>query len=94
MLIKIGQQPLGEAMAEADAVLAVLARAGLRKPVLLHGMDATVWPFVERAARQGFSTRVGLEDGSTLPDGETTPNNAASVAGAVDIMRKGAMARP
>jgi hypothetical protein len=47
----------------------VLARAGLGKPVLLHGFDATVWSFAERAGRQGFSTRVGLEDGSTLPDG-------------------------
>ena len=93
VLIEIGQQPLGEAMAEADAILAVLARAGLRKPVLLHGSDATVWPFVERAAREGFSTRVGLEDGDALPDGETAPDNAALVAGAVEIMRNGLMGR-
>lgn len=93
ILIEIDQQQLGEAMAEADAVLAVLARAGLRKPILLHGSDATVWPFVERAAREGFSTRVGLEDGQALPNGETTPDNAALVAVAVEIMRKGMMAR-
>src|SRR5690349_3866372 len=54
VLIEVMEQPLDEATAVADAVLAVLARAGLRKPVLLHGLDATVWPFVERAAREGF----------------------------------------
>jgi uncharacterized protein (DUF849 family) len=89
MLIEIGQQPLDEAMAEADAILAVLARAGLRKPVLLHGLDATVWPFVERAAREGFSTRVGLEDGQALPSGKTAPDNAALVAAGAEIMRRG-----
>ena len=60
---------------------------GIRKPVLLHGFDATVWPFVERAGRQGFSTRVGLEDGSALPDGTSAPSNAALVAAAAAIMR-------
>jgi uncharacterized protein (DUF849 family) len=88
LLIEIEEQALDKAMAAADAVLAVLARAGLRKPVLLHGFDATVWRFVERAARQGFSTRVGLEDGSTLPDGTTAPSNAALVAAAAAMMRR------
>jgi uncharacterized protein (DUF849 family) len=88
ILIEIEEQTLDKAMTAADAVLAVLARAGLRKPVLLHGFDATVWPFVERAARQGFSTRVGLEDGSTLPDGTNAPSNAALVAAAAAMMRR------
>jgi uncharacterized protein (DUF849 family) len=82
VLVEIEEQALDDAMAVADAILAVLARAGLGKPVLLHGFDATVWSFVERAGRQGFSTRVGLEDGSTLPDGTTAPSNAALVAAA------------
>lgn len=86
-LIEIGEQALGEAEAVADEVLAVLARAGARRPVLLHGFDATVWPFVERAARQGFSTRVGLEDGSALPDGRTAGSNAELVAAAVTLFR-------
>jgi uncharacterized protein (DUF849 family) len=88
VLVEIEEQELAEAMAAADAILAVLARAGLRRPVLLHGLDATVWPFVERAAEQGFSTRVGLEDGRALPDGTTAPSNAALVAAAVAIMRR------
>ena len=64
LLIEISEQDIGEAMAVADGILAVLARAGIAKPVLLHGFDGTVWPFVERARAQGYATRVGLEDGA------------------------------
>jgi uncharacterized protein (DUF849 family) len=88
LLIEIEEQAVDKAMAAADAVLAVLAHAGLRKPVLLHGFDATVWRFVERAARQGFSTRVGLEDGFALPDGTTAASNAALVAAAAAMVRR------
>jgi hypothetical protein len=67
VLIEIEEQTLDEAMSVADGTLSVLALAESKKPILLHGFDDTVWPFVERAVRNGFSTRVGLEDGSTLP---------------------------
>lgn len=85
LLIEIEEQTLGEAMSVADGILSVLARAELKKPILLHGFDATVWPFVERAVREGFSTRVGLEDGSALPDGSVAPSNAELVRAAVQI---------
>lgn len=84
-LIEIGEQDLGGAMAVADEVLAVLSRVGARRPVLLHGFEATVWPFVERAARDGLSTRVGLEDGAVLPGGGTAGSNAELVAAAVAV---------
>jgi uncharacterized protein (DUF849 family) len=89
VLVEIGEQDLGEAMAATDAILATLARGGLAKPVLLHGLDATVWPFVARAAREGCSTRVGLEDGAALPDGSAAPSNAALVAAALAVGRRG-----
>jgi uncharacterized protein (DUF849 family) len=85
VLIEIEEQALDEAMSVADGILGVLALAELKKPILLHGFDATVWPFVERAVRQGFSTRVGLEDGSSLPDGSVAPSNAELVRAAVQI---------
>ena len=50
-------------------------------------VDATVWPFVERCAREGYSTRVGLEDGRDLPDGSPAGSNADLVAAAVALMR-------
>ena len=74
-----------EALAAAEGIEAVLARAGLRRAVLLHGLDATVWRFVARAAERRFSTRVGLEDGCLLPDGAMTPGNAALVTAAVGL---------
>lgn len=58
-----------------------------RRSILLHGENATVWPFVERAAARKLSTRVGLEDGKELPDASVAEGNAALVAAAVAIYR-------
>lgn len=85
VLVEIEEQGEAEALVVAEEVEAVLARAGLRRPVLLHGLDATVWRFVARAAERRFSTRVGLEDGRLLPDGAVTPGNAALVTAAVGL---------
>jgi uncharacterized protein (DUF849 family) len=87
VLIEVEEQAVEEATLVADGILAVLARAQLRKPILLHGFDDTVWPFVERAVRNGLSVRVGLEDGSALPDGSVAPSNAELVTAAVQIAK-------
>jgi uncharacterized protein (DUF849 family) len=70
-----------------DEITAVLERAGLRRPILLHGFDATVWLFVELARQRRWSTRVGLEDGNYLPDGTMASDNAALVTAAIAIFR-------
>lgn len=87
ILIEIGEQDLAEALRIADGVSAVLERADLRRPILLHGFDTTVWPFIERARRQRWSTRVGLEDGKHLQNGEIAADNLALVTAAVDLYR-------
>jgi uncharacterized protein (DUF849 family) len=87
ILIEIGEQDVAVARRVADDIDAVLERANVRRPILLHGFDATVWPFVELAHRRRWSTRVGLEDGRHLPDGTTASDNAALVAAAVAIFR-------
>ena len=87
ILIEIEEQDPGVAREVADEITAVLDRAGVRRPMLLHGFDATVWPFVELAHQRRWSTRVGLEDGKYLADGTTAPDNAALVAAAVAIFR-------
>lgn len=87
VLIEIDIPDLPLAMAEADGIAGVLHGTGMRRPILLHGVDATVWPFVERARRERRSTRVGLEDGSTLADGSVATDNAAIVAAAVAMFR-------
>lgn len=87
ILIEISEQTLDEAFAVSDGIEKVLKRAGIRRAVLLHGADATVWPFVRRAAERNWSTRVGLEDGKELPDGTVASGNAALTAAAVAIFR-------
>jgi uncharacterized protein (DUF849 family) len=61
-----------------------LARLPVRKPILLHGLDATVWAFVDAAFARGYATRVGFEDGRTLPDGSIATSNSAIVSAALD----------
>lgn len=87
VLIEIMGQDPDAALREADAIVAVLDDAGIARPVLLHGLDATVWPLVARAAARRWSTRVGLEDGRHLPDGSQAADNAAMVAAAMVAMR-------
>jgi uncharacterized protein (DUF849 family) len=87
ILIEIEEQDEAIAVAQAGGIQGVLDNAGLRGPVLLHGEDATVWRFVNRAAASRLSTRVGLEDGRLLPDGTVASDNAALVAAAMQIYR-------
>ncbi|CCV08236.1 conserved hypothetical protein [Mesorhizobium metallidurans STM 2683] len=89
ILIEISEQELAAAWAVSDGIEAVLDRAGMHRAILLHGENATVWPFVHRAARRNLSTRVGLEDGKALPDGRVASGNAALTAAAVAIFRAG-----
>jgi uncharacterized protein (DUF849 family) len=88
ILIEIDIQDLPAALDEAHGIAAVLARAGVRRPILLHGVDATVWRFVELARQKRWSTRVGLEDGKTLADGTVAKDNAEIVAKAVAIFAR------
>jgi uncharacterized protein (DUF849 family) len=88
ILVEIEQQNLTDAMAIADRITAILAHAGVQRPLLLHGFDATVWPFVVFARERRWSTRVGLEDGKHLPNGSVAPDNAALVAAAMRAFRR------
>lgn len=76
----------------AEAVLAELARSGIRRPILLHGSEASAWPLVRLAAARRFSTRIGLEDTKVLPDGTQASDNAALVRAATAIFLPGAPA--
>jgi uncharacterized protein (DUF849 family) len=87
IMIETAEQDMAAAQSIADGIAAILDGAGLRRPILLHGFDATVWPFVALAHQRQWSTRVGLEDGKHLPDGTIAPGNAALVAAAVAIFR-------
>jgi uncharacterized protein (DUF849 family) len=88
LLFEINQQDKTEAFSELAAIEKTLVKAARLKPVLLHGVDATVWMFIEAAFARGYSTRVGLEDGRELPDGRIAPSNAALVDAAIELKRK------
>lgn len=87
LLIEVEEQDLEVAYQVAEGIAAVLQRANVHRPILLHGFDATLWPFVELARERRWSTRVGLEDGKYLRDGTLAPDNAALVAAAAAIFR-------
>jgi len=82
ILVEIGEQDEAEALSVAAGIRSVLGRADVRRPMLLHGFDATVWAFVDACAKERLSTRVGLEDGCLVSDGTTAPDNAALVTAA------------
>ena len=71
------------ALKSADEMIAVLDRAKITPPRLLHGSNASAWGVIDAAARRGYDTRAGLEDILLMPDGSTAADNAAIVAEAV-----------
>ena len=87
MLIEVGEQDVDAALAVVEGIENLLNRAAVRRPMLAHGCDATVWRFVALAAERRWSTRVGLEDGKTLPSGAVAADNAAIVAAATAIFQ-------
>jgi|HigsolmetaAR206D_1030411.scaffolds.fasta_scaffold01337_10 uncharacterized protein (DUF849 family) len=83
LLVECMEQEPAAALATAGAVLAALPAGG--PPVLLHAEGSAVWEVLTEAVRRGLSTRVGLEDVRSLPDGSPAPGNAALVAAAVAL---------
>ena len=77
-----------EDVAVADDMLAKVAAVGSPAPVLLHGLDESCWPLLEHAGVCGVQTRIGMEDTLYLPDGSTTPDNAALVSAAVALLSR------
>jgi len=80
ILIEIDLTDFDNARIESEAILC-LTGDRFSMPVLLHGeQEPIVWPMVALAARSGYETRIGFEDGFHLPDGTIAPDNAALVA--------------
>ena len=86
VLVEIHADNERDAVATADAVVAELSRGSIRRPILLHGNDPCAWSLVRHAAARRFSTRIGLEDVATMPDGTPAPDNAALVLAALSIV--------
>jgi len=67
VLIEINEEGLAEGIGGCHGIVAVLCRARIELPQLLHGRDATMWPFYREALRLGLDGRIGLEDGKHCP---------------------------
>jgi len=82
VLIEINEQDLATGMDACRGVIAILDRAGIGLPRLLHGLDATMWDFYREALARGLDARIGLEDGKHLPSGTVGESNAALIRAA------------
>jgi uncharacterized protein (DUF849 family) len=67
------------AVAQAEAMEAVLAEAGIELEQVHHGDLIASWAVSERAARRGHGIRTGLEDTTVLPNGTPARDNAELV---------------
>ncbi len=82
ILLEPSEQEADIALRMVAQLEAILDRAAVRLPRLLHGIDATAWRLIAEAVARSYDTRVGLEDTLALPDGRVAPGNAALVAAA------------
>ncbi|MEL7275137.1 MAG: 3-keto-5-aminohexanoate cleavage protein [Pseudomonadota bacterium] len=86
ILIELPDCSAPVAKAEAARILAHLAEHGPALPILLHGCGRSAWPMLMEARLRGLSTRMGLEDVQSLPDGTPVADNAPLIAMARDLM--------
>lgn len=87
ILIELQSDDGEAATAQYHATRAILNEAGVGAPILLHGEGGSVWPMIHLAYAERLDTRVGLEDGVLMPDGERATDNAALVGAARLIMQ-------
>ncbi len=80
VLLEPQEQVTEAALQTAESIGAVLDRAGVTLPRLLHGLNRTAWVLIDIAAARGYDTRIGFEDVLALPDGESAISNGVLVA--------------
>jgi uncharacterized protein (DUF849 family) len=78
------------ALKTLEQVESALDAAGVKLPIVLHGLNQTAWDLIDAAAARGHDTRVGFEDILTLPDSTSAPSNGALVAETLRRMRRAA----
>jgi hypothetical protein len=72
-----GHSPGGYGTWAAERILSALGSQSA--PVLVHGEDRWTWPVLRWAQREGFDTRIGLEDTLFDEGGLRARSNAALV---------------
>ncbi len=85
ILIELADDNMPAALSTLELIEAVLDRAELKLPRLLHGENATAWELLKMAVARGYDTRIGFEDVLILPDGTYADGNASLIAAACKI---------
>ncbi|RCV54885.1 3-keto-5-aminohexanoate cleavage protein [Marinitenerispora sediminis] len=83
VLIGPAEPTVAQALETVTAVEAVLDRAGVALPRLLHGREQTAWPLLDTAIAADRDIRIGLEDTLLAPDGQEAEDNAGLVSQAL-----------
>ena len=87
MIEPLDQDP-ERAVADAEAMEDIVAKAGITLEQVHHGDGIASWAVNERAVARGHSIRTGLEDTLHLPDGRLAPDNAALVREAAKMLSR------
>ena len=77
-----------EAETQLEALLDALGTPQPGLPHVIHGMDATTYPLLRRAAQLTQASRIGFEDVLTLPDGTPARDNAQLYRAALLLMKE------
>ena len=85
VLVEINEGGFAGGVAAARQIMAILDRADIRLPRLLHGFEDTMWPFYREALRLHLDARIGLEDGKWLPSGAQAGGNADLIRAAAAL---------
>ncbi|WP_231880405.1 3-keto-5-aminohexanoate cleavage protein [Microbacterium sp. H83] len=86
VLVELPDEAAESVRAHAEGLIAHIEIDEPRMPILLHGEERSAWPAFLLAIELGHDTRIGLEDTTALPDGQTAPDNAALVRAALGLV--------
>jgi uncharacterized protein (DUF849 family) len=87
ILIEPQEQEISEAEKNINEIESILDKSNISMPRLLHGFEKIVWDLIKLSREKGYSTRVGLEDTLTLPDGKIANSNAELISEAIKILK-------
>ena len=88
ILIEPQEQFISEAERNINEIESILDKSNISVPRLLHGFEKIVWDLIKMSVKKGYSTRIGLEDTLSLPDGKIANSNAELVREAIHILKK------
>jgi uncharacterized protein (DUF849 family) len=80
VLLEPQEQEIEKARGTVREMEAVLNKARVELPRLLHGTEATSWQLLDDAIARGYGIRIGFEDTLRLPDGRLAVNNASLIS--------------